>query len=109
LRGNSRLKSSKTRIEVGKQELVAIASALKENKGLVGLDLMHDFSMSDDTWGAICDSLKAHPAIEVLDLRPAGGMAALAPAVLKSQIQALVDMLKVDMSIHTIRLQPDYR
>jgi hypothetical protein len=35
-------------------------------------------------------------------------MAPLAPAVLKSRMQALLDMLKVNMSIHTISVHEDY-
>jgi hypothetical protein len=35
-------------------------------------------------------------------------MAPLAPAVLQSRIQALVDMVKVNMSIHTIHLHDQF-
>jgi hypothetical protein len=111
LRENSRLKSLKLclseDIDDGEQELVATANALKENKGLVDLDLLYDFSMSDETWGAICDSLKAHPTIKVLDFRTTD-MVALAPAVLKSRIQALLDMVKMNTTIHTMHLDACY-
>jgi hypothetical protein len=107
LRGNSRLKSLTPRfsddIEVGNPELLAIVGAVNENKGMVDLDLKHAFSMNDETWGAVCDSLEAHPTIEVLNLHTMRWMT-LAPAVLKFQIQKLVDMLKVNASIHTIHL-----
>jgi hypothetical protein len=106
LRGNSRLKSWKPRIsrspEDGNQELLAVAGALRENKGLVDLCLLHDFRMSDETWDAVCDSLKAHPTLEVLVLHSVA--IALAAAVLKSRIQALLDMMKVNVSIRTLRL-----
>jgi hypothetical protein len=113
LRGNSRLKSLNPNIssnlEVGNRELLAIAGALKENKGLIELKLWHDFRVSDETWGAICDSLETHPTLEVLDLRRATSIdATTAPAVIPSRIQALVDMLKVNMSIHTILLESCY-
>jgi hypothetical protein len=111
LRENSRLKSLTTRIsdfEVGNRELLAIAGAVKENKGLVDLDLSCRFRASDEMWDAICDSLETHPTLEVLDLCTASMDLAIAPAVLKSRIQALLDMLKVNMSIHTIRLNPLY-
>jgi hypothetical protein len=36
------------------------------------------------------------------------GQAPLAPAVLKSQIQALLDMMKVNMSIHTLHAHDQY-
>jgi hypothetical protein len=113
LRGNSRLKnfepSISSNLDVAHREVLAIAGALKENKGLVYLDLEHYFRMSDETWGAICDSLKAHPTLQVLGLQQSTDRFAeprLAPAVLTSRIQALVDMLKVNTSIqhHTSAL-----
>jgi hypothetical protein len=110
LRGNSRLKSLTPRfsgdLEVRNRELLAIAGALQENKGLVDLDLDlgHVLRMSDESWDAVCGSLKTHPTLEVLDLRRTFMDPAITPAVLKSQIQALLDMMKRNMSIHTIHL-----
>jgi hypothetical protein len=114
LGGNSRLKSLKLRIssnlEVGHREVLAIADALKENKGLVDLDIIQDdFRLNGETWGAIFDSLKAHPTLEVLDLSGGGFANPFAnPRIRRvahtSRIQALLDMMKVNMSIHTIRL-----
>jgi hypothetical protein len=113
LRGNSRLKRLRPRIfnspETGNRDVLAIAGALRENKGLVELVLRHAFTMSDEAWDAVCDSLKTQPTLEVLHLQQLPDRFAeppLAPAVLKSRIQALVDMLKVNTSIHTVRL-PD--
>jgi hypothetical protein len=107
LRGNSRLKSWIPRFsnipEVGNREVLAIAGAVKENKGLVFLDLTHNFVVNDETWEAICASLETHPTLEVLNLYPTS-----VPAVVLSQVQALVDMLKVNTSIHTIRLHAHY-
>jgi hypothetical protein len=122
LRGNSRLKSLRLRFSLspndGNRELLAIASALKENKGLVNLNLSHDFTISDETWGVICVSLETHLTLEVLvsdhrftatgDMFMDDDDAAPAPAVLKSQIQALVDLLKVNTSIHTIDVDSCY-
>jgi hypothetical protein len=72
LRGNRSLKSLRPRIsddlEVGNRELIGIASALKENKGLVDLNLTHDLKISDEAWGAVCDSLKTHPTLQVVNL-----------------------------------------
>jgi hypothetical protein len=110
LRGNSRLKSLTLKITHnvaadGNQEVLAIAGALKENKGLVELDFTDGFPvMSAKTWNAVCDSLKTHPTLEVLDVGLKFWFLDLAPRVLKTRIQALVDMLKVNMSIHTIPL-----
>jgi hypothetical protein len=109
-RGNSRLKSLKPRIsdnvEVGKRESLAIAGALRENKGLVDLYLWHVPRLDEVTWGAIYDSLETHPTLGVLEIRFTGGMAA--PSVIKSQIQALLNMVKANMSIHTIQLNYQY-
>jgi hypothetical protein len=112
LRGSSSLKSFRPSLsessDDGYREVLAIAGALKENKGLVDLELWQDFRMGDETWEAVCDSLKTHPTLEVLDLRSAITNATTAPAVLKSRIQALVKMLKMNISIHTIHLDYHY-
>jgi hypothetical protein len=109
VRGNSRLKSWSPHLSdnhnVDNRQIIAVAGALREYKGLVDLDLScYGFKVNDETWGALCDSLMAHPTLEVLDLRFTGWMAAPAPAVLRSRMQALLDMMEVNMSIHTIRL-----
>jgi hypothetical protein len=102
LRGNSCLKS--LRPHLGNREVLAIAGALRENKGLDDLDLRFEHKMSDESWGAICRSLKAHPTLEVLHLGSLYRHATTAPAVITSRIQALLDTLKVNVSIHTIHL-----
>jgi hypothetical protein len=110
LRGNSRLKSFRSclshYLEVVNQEVLAIAVALRDNKGLIDLNLSSCW-VSDETWSAICDSLKTHPTLEVLDLRVHSTDGTTTPAVITSRMQALADMLKVNTSIHTIHL--DYR
>jgi hypothetical protein len=112
LRGNSRLHFCRPRLsgnfEVGNREVLAYALALPENLGLVVFKLSDCF-LSDETWDAICDSLKTHPTLEILNLQKEVqtlGEAPFDPAVLKPHIQALVDMLKVNMSIHTINGVP---
>jgi hypothetical protein len=116
LRGNSRLTSLTLRLsrnlECADRQALAIAGALKENKGLVDLNLlafmMNPFMMNhDETWDAVCHSLKTHPTLEVLDLGY-DFRGQLAPAVIKSRIQAFVDMLKGNMSIHTIGARERY-
>jgi hypothetical protein len=105
---NTRLKSLRefcisSTYEVANREILAIASALRDNKGLVDLAISPDTAMGDESWGAICDFLKTlkHPTLQVLDLETilSDGVA---PAVLNLRIQvlvqALVDMLKVNMS-----------
>jgi hypothetical protein len=64
LRGNSRLKSLIPRIsgnpDVGNREVLAIAGALRENKGLIDLDLVAGSGMNDVTWGAPSVILSRH-------------------------------------------------
>jgi hypothetical protein len=113
LRGNSRLKRLIPRIssnlQVGNREVLAIAGALRENKGLVELNLPSRWS-DETSWGAICDSLETHPTLEVLILQDTDSDRPLPvpPAVLKSRVQAIVDMMKVNISIHAIHLAHRY-
>jgi hypothetical protein len=73
LRGNTRLQSLKISnfgsTEDGNREILAIVGALRENKGLVVLGIWDGFTMSDETWNALCDSLKTHPTLQVLSLK----------------------------------------
>jgi hypothetical protein len=88
----------------------------RENEGLVELNLIHGFTRisNEEAWDTVCNSLKRHPTLQVLKLwrsiRPLGAapFPPLAPPLLASRIQTLVDMLKVNMSIHTIRLSDCY-
>jgi hypothetical protein len=116
LRGNSRLKILKPRFrsisshEDVKRQLLAIASALRENKGLVELYLNHgEHTECDETWYAVCDSLKTHPTLQVLQFSPIHRSPSTLPSVITSRIQALLDMMKMNMSIHTIHLHLSYR
>jgi hypothetical protein len=111
LRGNSRLKSLTPHIpsilEDGHRQVLAIADALRENKGLIEFVLQYNgHVVSDETWGAVCDSLKTHPTLEVLQLWGSAQYegAPLSPEVLESRIQAVLDMMKVSTTIHTIHL-----
>jgi hypothetical protein len=108
LRGNSRLKSFFPRNHLNhdadNQEALAIAGALKENKGLVDLHFCHGW-MSDETWNAVCDSLKAHTTLKILNFFGAGTRDS---AVITSRIPALLDMMKMNISIHTIQLPQCY-
>jgi hypothetical protein len=111
LRGNSRLRSlqpcSSSSHEVGNRQVLAITSALRENKGLIELNLNCCW-VNDETWGAVCDSLKTHPTLEVLDLHVNFTNDTRVPAVITSRIQSLLDMMKVNISIHTIHLDTRY-
>jgi hypothetical protein len=112
LRRNSRLKSLRTPYSSGSRYFVnrlvlAIASALRENKGLVDLNLRYCW-VSDETWHAICDSLKTHPTLQVLDLSNAYTAGAMTPAFIASRIQALLETMKVNLGIHTMRLRAPF-
>jgi hypothetical protein len=74
------------------------------SKGLVGLELGCDFTMSNETWDAVCDSLKTHPTLQVLHL----WSLPFARAVVAPRIQALLDMMKENTSIQTISLRHSY-
>jgi hypothetical protein len=114
LRGNSLLKRFRMLIsngtEVSSREVLAIMGALRENKGLLELNLQYGYGLNDETWGVVCDYLKIHPTLEVLDLRSIEfyEQGSLVPAMLKSRIQALLDMMKMNTSIHTIHLRDCY-
>jgi hypothetical protein len=112
LHGNSRLKSLTPRwdFEVDdSRQVVALAGALKGNKGLVDLKIWQQLSLSDELWYAVCDALKTHPALQVLKLGYMGLVQpTMPPAALKSRIRALVDMVKKNMSIHTIDTDSGY-
>jgi hypothetical protein len=64
--------------------------------------------MPDEAWSVICDSLETHPTLEVLDLRTTYNDATMDPVMLKTRIHAILDMMKVNMSIHTIHLDSRY-
>jgi hypothetical protein len=66
------------------------------------------YGVSNGAWGAICDSLKAHPTLEVLNISATWWYSTTTTAVIKFRIQALVDMMKVTMSLHTIYLDSRY-
>jgi hypothetical protein len=106
LRGNSRLKLFRALIpnnrDVGNEALLAIAGTLRENIGLINLELLTGrLTMNNKTWDAVCDSLKTHPTLVVLTLR---SDAPVAPAVVKPRIKALLNTMKINTSIHTMRL-----
>jgi hypothetical protein len=111
LRGNSRLKKLRTNyssnLDDGNRQVLAIAGFLRENKGLVELDFQNFRRVSDETWGAICDSLKTHPTLGVLNMPSTLDTAMTGPAI-TSRVQALVDMMKVNTSIYTIDLDIRY-
>jgi hypothetical protein len=112
LRGNSRLKRFRvdysSNLDDDNRQVLAIANAVRENKGLVELDFHCALSVSDETWGAICDYLKTHPTLEVLNMSSTLNTAIADPATITSRIQALLDLMESNLSIHTMRLHDQY-
>jgi hypothetical protein len=112
LRGNSRLKRLRvdysSNLDDGNRHVLAISGLLRENKGLVELDFHSALRLSDETWGAICDSLKTHPTLEVLNMPSTLNTATTGPAAITSRIQALLDLMKLNLSIHTMHLGDRY-
>jgi hypothetical protein len=115
LRGNSHLKRLSPSIfngpRDGTRQVLALAGALKENIGLVELNLcglQTGLLEKAEMWSAICDSLENHPTLEVLNLSATFTGATMASAVLNFRILALVKMLKVNLSIHTTYLPVRY-
>jgi hypothetical protein len=112
LRGNTSLKGLTPRIsgspEIDSREVLAFADALRENKGIVGLDLRYNISVRYEAWNVVCNSLMTHPTLQTLDLHASFPHATMPAAVLKSQIQALADMLKENVTLQRIFLHSRY-
>jgi hypothetical protein len=102
LRGNSRLKSLTSRIS-SNRDVLALAGALKENKGLVECTSAMTLGRAT-TPGAPSVIL----TLEVLEFRNLYADPSFVPSVITSRVQSLVDMLKGNMSIHTIRVHFRY-
>jgi hypothetical protein len=114
LRGNTSVKALTLRCSYGNaaKDLVAIgtlARALEKNRGLVRLD-MSNRVISNDNWKALCQSLKAHPTLEVLGLRTTTSSAERRDpdfnATRTHRMRGLEGMLKVNTIMHTIDLEP---
>ena len=78
----------------------ALAIALKSNKGLETLSLAH-CTVSNENCQILCDSLKHHSALKVLDLTKTSKGAA---ADTVSHLQSLEQMLHTNTVLHTIHM-----
>jgi hypothetical protein len=107
LRRNSRLKSFcpyfSGDFEIANRQVLAISDALRENRGLVYMNIRSG-QLTEIRWGAIYDSLKTHPTLEILNLHLAHCDGRIVPAVLTVRIQALLSMMEVNTSIRRIYL-----
>jgi len=78
----------------------ALAIALKSNKGLETLSLAH-CTVSNENCQILCDSLKHHSALKVLDLTKTSKGAA---ADTVSHLQSLEQILHTNTVLHTIHM-----
>jgi hypothetical protein len=112
LRGNSRLgrlllcqeKASTARAP----ELSLIFRALAEDRGLTEFDAFW-YSIGDENWNLLCQSLQKHPTMTSLGLACTGpkrptDKTELSEAQKTSRTRALADMLQTNTMLHTIRL-----
>jgi hypothetical protein len=114
LRGNSRLEIIEQDFSGDSffcnQQVLAIAVAVRENEGLVELILKcYGGIVNEETWGAVFDSLKTHPTLEVLKfVAPSDHRGPMAPDVITSRTQALVDMMKMNTTIEILHVDSHY-
>ena len=117
LRGNTRIKRfliSRSDDSITSEDVLFLLRALSENLGIEKLDLSR-FSISDESWDVMCQSLANHPAIDYLHLhdtashdaecRPAspGSTSMLMSEARKThRPQSLVEMLKVNTAVKQI-------
>jgi hypothetical protein len=109
LTGNSRV----TRFKPDDAEMAVLFVALASNRGLEELDF-EDGSISDDNWGHLCESLKAHPTLTNLNLintRPWGPAGGLFRMELTGAQKAhrLAEMVQHNTVLHTIKLSQHAR
>jgi hypothetical protein len=114
IKGNSRLgrlllcqeKASTT----GAPELSLIFKALAEDRGLTEFDAFW-YSIGDQNWSLLCQSLQKHPTLTSLGLACTGpkrptDKTELSAEQKTNRTRALADMMQTNTSLHTIRLFP---
>jgi hypothetical protein len=117
LRGNSRLGRLLLCLEkastAGALELSLIFKALAENRGLTEFDAFW-YSINDENWNLLCQSLQKHPTMTSLGLACTGpklptDKRELSGEQKTNRTRALADMMQTNTILHTIRLFPgDY-
>jgi hypothetical protein len=112
LAGNSRVTKLKPhpvlRYDAAMTILVA---ALANNRGLVELDLS-SCPISDNNWTIMCESIKAHSSLTILDLRTttsrssydSGVIIALSEDQKAHRAHAIAEMIQPNKLLHTIKL-----
>jgi hypothetical protein len=114
LRGNSRLRRLLLCLDkaltTGDAELSFIFRALAEDRGLTEFDAFW-YSISDENWTLLCQSLQKHPTLTSLGLACTGPKVPADKTELSmerksSRTRALADMLQTNTILHTVRLFP---
>jgi hypothetical protein len=114
LAGNSRLTSLKPYYQALRNdaETAILFTALTNNKGLVDLDL---FGRS---WATLCESLKAHPTLTILDLRDtrpllrrgAARMFQMLPSQrTRHRTRAISEIVQQNTVLHSVKLLEEER
>jgi hypothetical protein len=103
LTGDSRV----TRLTQGSQRandagMAVLFAALANNRGLVELELGGCF-MNDDNWTILCESLKAHPSLTILN-RIGTGPSRSHTEQKAHRTQLLAEMVQRNTVLHTIHL-----
>jgi hypothetical protein len=76
-------------------------TALANNRGLLDLDLRRQ-SINDENWTILCESLKAHPTLLILNLP--SSHARLSDKRTTNRTRLLAEMVQQNTVLHTIRL-----
>jgi hypothetical protein len=81
--------------------LAVLFTALANNRSLLDLDLSNNFRMNDDSLSILCESLKAHPTLIILELpnSPFG----LSDKRKANRMRMLAEMVQQNTVLHTIR------
>jgi hypothetical protein len=105
LRGNNRVGSfAPSLMRTSDEDCHAFFQALAENQGLVNLNLLR-VRISDENWDILWQSVSRHPKLENIDVSSANWGIPFGQKT--SRADAIVDALRVNTVLHTIRLQRD--
>lgn len=108
VRGNTSLKSLKPCGELDHDQLSpegfeTLAQALKENKGLVTLDIAGQ-PIIEESWRSILLSIQNHPSLQVLDLHLTPSSRRMSATTKTERMLAIVEMLQVNTVMLTIHM-----
>jgi hypothetical protein len=108
VRGNTSLKSLKPcggldHDQLSSGDFETLAKALKENEGLVTLDLAGQ-PIIEESWRIILKSIQNHPSLQVLDLHLTPSSRRMSAATKTERMLAIVKMLQVNTIILKIHM-----